>query len=86
MTMSAVELAVSKVKGMSARQASALLEWLNSQQPNRTTLEPRPRISHRKTTALQRLKKLKEWESSVRGTTDWEPPRMPNDLVSSFRL
>jgi hypothetical protein len=84
--MSAVELAVSKVKGMSARQASALLEWLNLQQPNGTTLESRPRTIRRRTTALQRLKKLKEWENSVRGTTDWEPPRMPDDLVSPFRL
>ena len=30
--------------------------------------------------------KLKAWQDSVRGTTDWEPPRMPDDLVKPVRL
>jgi hypothetical protein len=36
--------------------------------------------------ARQRMKKLKAWQDSVRLTTDWEPPRMPDDLVKPFRL
>ena len=32
------------------------------------------------------MQKLKAWQDSVRGTTEWEPPRMPDDLVKSFRL
>ncbi|HEX3717467.1 MAG TPA: hypothetical protein VH595_05815 [Verrucomicrobiae bacterium] len=42
----------------------------------------------RKGTARQRMKKLKAWEDSVRLTTDWEPPRMPDELVNVdvFRL
>jgi hypothetical protein len=84
--MSAVELAVRKVKKLSARQARELLGWLDAGRAIGAALQPRPRAKRRKTTAHQRLMKLKAWEDSVRGTTDWEPPRMPDDLVEAFQL
>jgi hypothetical protein len=32
------------------------------------------------------MQKLKAWQDSIRFTTDWQPPRMPDDLVKSVRL
>jgi hypothetical protein len=84
--MSTVELAVKKVKKLSAPQARELLGWLEARQPNGTTLKQRSRTSRRKTKARQAMQKLKAWEDSIRFTTDWEPPRMPDDLVKPFRL
>ena len=85
--MSAVELAVRKVKKLSGPQARELLGWLDARQANGTAVKKRrPQPWWRKGTARQRMKKLKAWQDSVRLTTDWEPPRMPNDLVKPFRL
>ena len=86
--MSTVELAVEKVKKLSAPQARELLGWLDRRKANGTVAKRRSQPWWRKGTARQRLKKLKAWEDSVRGTTDWEPPRMPDDLVAvdAFRL
>ena len=84
--MSAVELAVKKVKKLSAEQARELLGWLDARKANGTPAKRRPKPWWRKGTPRQRMKKLKEWEDSVRLTTDWEPPRMPDDLVKPFRL
>jgi hypothetical protein len=84
--MSAVELAVRKVKKLSAARARELLSWLDKQQANGTAAKRRPQPWWRKGTARQRMKKLKAWENSVRLTTDWEPPRMPDDMVKPFRL
>ncbi len=75
--MSAVELAVRKVKKLSARQAKELLGWLSARQPN--GIAKTPRTTRRKTAAHLRKKKLKAWHDSVRFTSDWEPPRMPDD-------
>jgi len=85
-SMSAVELAVRKVKELSARQARELLGWLAARQPNGTSLKQPARTSRRKTTARRSMQKLKAWQESVRGTTDWQPPRMPDDLVKPVRL
>ena len=85
-SMSAVELAVSKVKKLSAQEARDLLEWLAARSANGAALKPRSRAARRKTTARQRMKKLMAWHDSVRLTTDWEPPRMPDDLVIATRL
>jgi hypothetical protein len=85
-SMSAVELAVRKVKKLSAHQARELLGWLTARQPNGTSLKQPARTSRRKTTARRSMQKLKAWQESVRGTTDWQPPRMPDDLVKSVRL
>jgi hypothetical protein len=85
-SMSAVELAVRKVKKLSAREARELLGWLDEGRAKGTALQGRPRTMRRKTTAHERLMKLKSWEDSVRGTTDWEPPRMPDDLAKPFLL
>jgi hypothetical protein len=86
--MSTVELAVKKVKKLSVPQARELLGWLEGRQANGTAAKRRRQPWWRKGTARQRMKKLKSWEDSVRGTTDWEPPRMPDDLVAvdAFRL
>ena len=82
--MSAVDLAVSKVKKLSARQAKELLGWLEARQT--LGVAQRPRTAQRKAAARRRMKKLLAWHDSVRGTTDWEPPRMPDDLVKPFQF
>ncbi len=79
--MSAVELAVKKVKKLSAPQARELLGWLDKRQAKGTAVKRRPKPWWRRGTARQRKAKLKAWNDSVRGTTDWEIPRMPDDLV-----
>jgi hypothetical protein len=84
--MSAVELAVRKVRKLSAGQARELLGWLSVRQTRGTSLKQPPRTSRRKTTARHSMQKLKAWHDSVRGTTDWQPPRMPDDLVQPARL
>jgi hypothetical protein len=84
--MTTVELAVKEVKKLSASQARELLGWLNARQANGTTAKRRRVPWWRKGTPRQRMKKLKAWQDSVRLTTDWEPPRMPDDLVKPFRL
>ncbi len=86
--MSTVELAVKKVKKLSARQARELLGWLDKQHTNGKAAKRRSKPWWRKGTARQRMKKLKAWEDSVRLTTDWEIPRMPDELVNvdAFRL
>ena len=82
--MSAVELAVRKVKKLSARQAKELLGWLTTRQAN--GIVQSSRTARRKTSAHRSMQKLKAWQDSVRGTTDWTPPRMPDDLVNPVRL
>ncbi len=86
--VSAVELAVKKVKKLSAHQARELLGWLEKKQANGKRAKRRRPPWWRRGTARQRMKKLKDWEDSVRLTTDWEPPRMPDELVNvdAFRL
>jgi hypothetical protein len=86
--MSAVELAVKKVKKLSAPQARELLGWLDKRQGNGKPGKRRRQPWWRRGTARQRKAKLKAWHDSVRGTTDWEIPRMPDELanVDAFRL
>ena len=83
--MSAVEVAVEKVKKLSARQARELLGWLDERQGNGKSAIP-PRHGALSGALARRKRKFKEWHDSVRGATDWEPPRMPDDLVKPFRL
>ena len=89
--MSTVELAVKKVKSLSETEASALLDWLAQQQsPPRgraakASLKP-PAKLRRKPKPKQTIAELKAWYDSIRGTTDWEPPRMPDDLVQRVKL
>ena len=85
-SMSAIELAVSKVKKLSARQANELLGWLDTRQPNGIALKRSSLTARRKTPVRRSMQKLKAWHDSVRFTTDWQPPRMPDDLVKPFRL
>jgi hypothetical protein len=84
--MSTVEIAVQKVRKLSAGQALELLGWLDKHEANGKLAKASRRPWWRQGTARQRMKKLRAWHDSIRGTTDWEPPRMPNDLVKSFRL
>jgi hypothetical protein len=49
-------------------------------------LKQSARTSRRKTTARRSMQKLKAWQNSIRFTTDWQPPRMPDDLVKPVRL
>jgi len=74
--MSAVELAVKEVRKLSARQARELLGWLGARQaPRRVRKTP----AARRAAATRRMKKMLAWHDSVRLTTDWEPPRIPDD-------
>jgi hypothetical protein len=82
--MSAVELAVRKVKKLSARQVKELLGWLDARQSSGVARSSQ--VPQRKSAARQRMKKLLAWHDSVRGTTDWTPPRMPDDLVKPFQF
>jgi hypothetical protein len=84
--VSAVELAVKKVKKLSVPQARELLGWLEARQTNGKPAKKRRKPWWRQGTARQRMRKLKAWQDSVRLTTDWEPPRMPDDLVKPFRF
>jgi hypothetical protein len=84
--MSTVELAISKVKRLSARQARELLAWLNARQADGISSERHSRKAGRKTTPRQSIQRLKAWQDSVRGVTGWEPPRMPDDLVNPVRV
>jgi hypothetical protein len=81
--MSTVELAVRKVKKLSARQARELLGWLTARQPNGTSSKQPARTSRRKATARRSMQKLKAWQDSVRFTTDWQPSRMLDDFAAN---
>jgi hypothetical protein len=60
------------------------LGWLTERQSDGTAQPSRK--ARRKTTIRRSMKKLKAWQDSVRGTIDWTPPRMPDDLVKPIRL
>ena len=84
--MSAVELALKKVKGLSEKRVEELLQWLDHQAV-RPHSPPRATTGARgKTKRPQSIRKLMAWYDSIRGTTDWEPPRMPDDLVQRVKL
>jgi hypothetical protein len=80
--MSAVEIAIREVKKLSPEEANDLLSWLAARQSQRGTVKARRKKSSRPRT----MKQLKKWLDSVRLTTEWEPERMPGDLVSPVKL
>ena len=84
--MSTVELVVRKVRKLSNGQARELLGWLAERQPNGTSHKQPSRTTRHKASVRRSMQKLKAWHDSVRGTTDWEPPRMPDDLAKPVRL
>ncbi|HZM06485.1 MAG TPA: hypothetical protein VFC44_26080 [Candidatus Saccharimonadales bacterium] len=84
--MSTVELAVKKVKNLSAPQARELLSWLNARRVNGTSGKQAFAMPRRKTAVRLSMQDLKAWQDSIRFTTDWEPPRMRDDLVKSVQL
>jgi len=84
--MSTVELAVRKVKKLSGRQARELLGWLNARHAQETPRRKPARGLRRKARVRRSMRALKAWQDSIRFTTDWEPPRMPDDLVQPVRL
>jgi hypothetical protein len=79
--VSAVELAIKEVKKLSPSQAQELLNWLGARPLNGIAARPAKRTSRRKRASRPSMKKIKAWYDSIRFTTDWEPPRMPDDLV-----
>lgn len=83
--MSTVQLAVEKVKGLSDHQAQALLNWLAKQKPRPRAVK-KPATPRRKRKRKQTMADLMAWYDSIRLTTDWEPPGMPNDLVQRVKL
>lgn len=83
--MSTVQLAIKKVKGLSDSQAQALLDWLSKQESRPRTAKPAV-TPRRKLKRKQSMTDLMAWYDSIRGTTDWEPPRMPDDLVPRVKL
>ncbi len=83
--MSTVELAVKKVQGLSETEASALLDWLAKQKPRPRAAKP-PAKPRRKPKRQQTIADLNAWYDSIRRTTDWEPSRMPDDLVQRVKL
>ena len=74
--MSTVQLAVKKVQSLSDTQAQAVLDWLAQQEAERRAPERKRAAARRKPRHKQTMKELKAWLDSVRGTTDWSPPRM----------
>ncbi|MBI2925570.1 MAG: hypothetical protein HYY24_07690 [Verrucomicrobia bacterium] len=84
--MSTVELAVKKVKGLSVSQVRALLAWLEMQETKRRRTARSRRAARRKPRRQQSMRDLMAWYGSIRGTTDWEPRRMPPDLVHKVSL
>jgi len=76
--MSAVELAIRKVKKLSAKDARELLQWLNARTPKRSSASNRKKQWSKKEIAA--------WHDSIRLTSDWEFPKMPNDLVRKVDL
>lgn len=84
--MSAVERAVKKVKGLSEKRAQALLDWLSQQESTSRHVRRSSLVPPRKRKARRSMRALMAWYDSIRGTTDWEPPRMPDDLVRRVAL
>lgn len=84
--MSAVELAVKKAGKLSDRQARELLGWLGKRQSKGTSLKRVARTTRPQSQGRHSMRELMAWPDSVRGTTDWQPPRMPDDLVKPVRL
>ena len=84
--MSAVETAVKKVKGLSEKRAKALLGWLSEHESAARRVRRSSPASPRKRQARRSMRSLMAWYDSIRGTTDWEPPRMPDDLVRRVSL
>ena len=72
--MSALEIAVRKVKGLSERQAKALLDWLLQQEKLSRAHKSSTRGARRKRKRRQSMRELMAWYDSIRRTTDWEPP------------
>ena len=80
--MSAVELAVNKVKRLSQTEAQQLLAWLSS----RPSAAP---VAAKKGAGITRSisrPNLKAWRKSVQLKTDWEPQRMPDDVAKVIAL
>lgn len=71
---------------MSNREARQLLDWLAKRQANGGSLKQPSQRSRRKSKARRSMQELMAWYDSVRGSTDWEPPRMPPDLAKPVRL
>ena len=79
--MSSIEIAVRKVKDLSESQARDLLDWLAAR-PERSRVRRRlPQGVRHKRKTCPSMRKLRTWYDSIRGTKDWDPPRMPPEVV-----
>jgi hypothetical protein len=78
--VSAVETAIKKVKGLSESQAKELLGWLAAHKL-RSPLKKRPTQPRRKRKRYPTTPEILAWHASIRRTTDWEPPRMSDEMV-----
>lgn len=84
--VSVIELAVKQVKKLSPSQAQELLIWLGTRPLTGAPTRPTRRGAHRKRASRPSMKKIKSWYDSIRFTTNWAPPRMPDDLVKRTSL
>lgn len=84
--MSTVEIALRKVKGLSESQAQELLHWLAARQPRSSANKIVVARRRRNRKARPTMRQITAWYHSIRGTTDWEPPRMPPDHVHQVSL
>ena len=84
--MSAVELVVQKVKKLSAREARELLDWLNAQEARAPSAKQSSRIIGRNNKTRRSMQSLKAWQDSIRFSTDWQLPQMPDDAVKRALL
>jgi hypothetical protein len=83
--VSAVEQAVEKVKKLSPKQARELLVWLAAHESIKVH-KPSTNARKRRRRKSPTKEELKQWHESVRLTTDWEPPRMPDGYLKPFVL
>jgi hypothetical protein len=81
--MSAVEVAIDKIKKLSPSEVRQLLFWLDARSVANRAAKPSRR---RKASRSKTMAELKAWRKSIRLSTDWEPPRMPGDFIKPFSL
>jgi hypothetical protein len=84
--VSAVESAIEKVRALSTREARELLTWLEAKSANDANRRKSGGRGGAKRIRRHSTKQLLKWYDSVRLTTDWEPPKMPNDSVKPISL
>jgi hypothetical protein len=67
-----IEQAVTRVRELSTQEVRELLGWMKERKT--------------KPASRRKSRSLLAWSQAVRGTTDWQPARMPDDLVNPRAL